>query len=160
MPKKVNIQTSTIDIHSIEHLVCNVGALWRRLLNTKIKSLGLCGTETRALMCIARNPGLTQIQIANLLDLEPQNLMRSLDKLENQGWIQKQSDTSDRRIKCISITNSAKKIIAKIQSFSDSTRPHVLSGIEAKNLQLLTHHLATMRENIIQQLDMAENEEE
>jgi|GEM_PF-3745965 MarR family transcriptional regulator for hemolysin len=156
MSKKPDLKTCTTDIFDIEYLVCHVGLLWRRLLNAKIKSLGISGTEKRVLFCIAHNPGLTQIQIANLLDLEPQNLMRSLDKLEQQKWIQKQSDPDDRRIKCLTITTTAHKVVAKIKKISDNLKPQILSGLDDKNLQVVINQLAKMRENIVEQL----NEEE
>jgi len=159
MSKKLDLPTCTTDTYDIEYLVCHVGLLWRRLLNAKIKSLGFSGTEKRVLFSIAHNPGLTQVQIATLLDLEPQNLMRSLDKLEKQNLIEKQADPNDRRIKCLSITPAAKKIITQIKALSDGIKPQVLSGFEAKNIQLVVDQLARMRENIMQQLEKVENAE-
>lgn len=156
MQKKVNCKPQGTDIYDIEYLVCHVGLLWRRLLNAKIKTLGISGTEKRVLFCIARNPGLTQVQIATLLDIEPQNLMRSLDKLETQDWIQKQADANDRRVKCLCITTEAKKILSKIQAISDNIKPYVLAGIDAKAIQTVINHLAKMRENIVEQLEVEE----
>jgi MarR family transcriptional regulator, transcriptional regulator for hemolysin len=152
MPKKSNPNLGTTDTVDIEYLVCHLGLLWRRLLNAKIKSLGVSGTEKRVLFCIAHNPGFTQVQIASLLDLEPQNLMRSLDKLEKLNWIQKQNDPDDRRIKCLTITTSAHKIIVKIKKLSDNIKPQILAGLDDKNIQVVISQLAKMRENISIQL--------
>lgn len=157
MSKKTNL-TYAIDMNDIQHLVCNVGTLWRRLLNTKIKSLGISGTEARALLCIAKHPGLTQIQIANLLEIEPQNLTRSLDKLEEQHWITKEANNNDRRIKCLFVTPSAKKMITKIQSLRDSIKPRILVGIETKNIQFVINQLTIMHENILQELEQEETQ--
>lgn len=159
MPKKINLQVYAIDMSDIQHLVCNVGSLWRRLLNAKIKSLRISGTEARALVCIARHPGLTQIQIANLLDIEPQNLIRTLDKLEKLNYIKKQADANDRRIKCLYITSSAKKIINKIHTLREDLKPRVLSGIETKNIQIIINHLTKIHANILEQLEMEEVQE-
>ena len=156
MSKKTNIEALVTDTYDIEYLVCHVGLLWRRLLNAKIKSLGISGTEKRVLFCIARNPGLTQVQIAALLDLEPQNLMRSLDRLEKHNWIQKELDENDRRIKCLYTTAEAKKILTKIQSISDQVKPAVLAGIDPKTFQTILNQLAKMRENILQSLELEE----
>lgn len=154
MSNKLDVQTCSVNIYDIEYLVCHVGLLWRRLLNAKIKSLGISSNEKRVLFCIAHNPGLTQVQIASLLDLEPQNLMRSLDKLEKQGWIQKKTSENDRRIKCLSITPQAKKIITKIKTISDDIKPQVLTGIDSKQIQQVISQLTKMRENINQQLEL------
>jgi DNA-binding MarR family transcriptional regulator len=89
MSDKINPTLCSADIHDIEYLVCHVNLLWRRFLNNKIKNLGISGTEKRVLFCIARNPGMTQVQIAKLLELEPQNLVRILDRLGEEKWVVK-----------------------------------------------------------------------
>jgi MarR family transcriptional regulator for hemolysin len=144
----------SIDIHDIEYLICHVGNLWRRLIGNKIKSLGICITEKRVLFAVARHPGLTQIQLANLLELEPQNLMRSLDKLEKLKWIEKKADQKDRRAKCLFVTDAANKVIAKIQKISSEAKPQILSGIDEKNLKKLVGQLGDIRENLFKELEL------
>jgi MarR family transcriptional regulator for hemolysin len=155
-----NESACATDIYDIEYLVCHVGLLWRRLLNAQIKTLGFSGNEKRVLFCIAHNPGLTQVQIATLLDLEPQNLMRSLDKLEQQQLIAKQADPKNRRTKCLYIQPAAKHIIEKIKTLSDQIKPQILTGIDAKEIKQVVDTLARMRENIAHLLDKSENNTE
>src|SRR3990167_2906904 len=147
MSRKIDFEAleATTDI---EYLVCYIGLLWRRLINSKIKPLGISGTEKRVLFCILRNSGLNQVQMATLLDLEPQNLMRSLDRLEKNGWIERQTDAKDRRVKCPYLTVAGKKIISKIQSLSNQLKPHILANMDEKNIQYVVKYLAQMRENI------------
>ena len=158
MQKKANHIFCEADIFDIEYVVCHVGLLWRRLVNAKIKSLGVSGTEKRVLFCVARHPNLTQVQIAKILDLEPQNLIRTLDKLEQQGWIEKLADPEDRRVKCIVATISAKKIIKQINEISESVKPEILKGIDSTKIKAVVNNLASMRENLIQQLEQVEKE--
>ena len=152
MLKKPNLNANDMDVHDIEYLVCHVGNLWRRLLGVKIKSLGVTVVEKRVLFAIARHPGLTQIQIANLLELEPQNLVRTLDKLESQHWIQKCNDPNDRRVKCLSVTKEAEKIIAQIKELSNSIKPQILAGMNEKEAQAVVKYLADIRENLFREL--------
>lgn len=156
MPNKVAMEPIPYDSHDIEYLVCHVGLLWRRLLNAKAKALGISGTERRALFAIARHPGHTQAQLAMHLDLEPQNLMRAIDKLEKEKWIIKQSDANDRRVKHLYMTPKAKKIINEINVLSDHLKPLILSGIDPKQLQIVQCHLQKMRENVLAQLALIE----
>lgn len=150
------------DANDIEYIVCHVGMLWRHLVNAKIKALGISGTEKRVLFCIARNPGWTQVKIANLLDLEPQNIIRTLDKLEQQHWLEKHSDPQDRRAKCLHVTAAGKEKIAQIKALTDSLKPNILTGIADKNVQTVIHHLAAMKENLIKLLaeDFMETKED
>jgi MarR family transcriptional regulator for hemolysin len=152
MSKKLKNDPIEVDIHDIEYLVCHVGNLWRKLLGIKIKSLGINVTEKRVLFAIGRYTGLTQIKIANLLELEPQNLIRSLDKLEKLGWIQKCADPDDRRVKCLSLTPQGKKMISQIQTLSNSIKPQILEGFDEKKIQQVVKHLSDMRENLFREL--------
>ena len=141
-----------LDVENIEYLICHIAMLWRRVLNAKTKSLGIYGTERRVLVCIAHNPGLNQIQIANLLELEPQNLLRSLDKLEQLNWIKKCADKNDRRTKCLFITEEAKKIVAQLKSINKSIKPQILSGLNEEKIQQLLLHLTLIRDNLFKEL--------
>jgi MarR family transcriptional regulator for hemolysin len=152
MSKKLKNDPIEVDIHDIEYLVCHVGNLWRKLLGIKIKSLGINVTEKRVLFAIGRYTGLTQVKIANLLELEPQNLIRSLDKLEKLGWIQKCADPEDRRVKCLSLTAQGKKMILQIQTLSNSIKPQILEGFDEKKIQQVVKHLSDMRENLFKEL--------
>lgn len=152
MSKKVKSPPLEIDINDIEYLVCHVGNLWRRLLGVKIKALGINVTEKRVLFAIARYSGLTQVQIANLLELEPQNLIRSLDKLANLELIKKCADPNDRRVKCLSITPQGKKMIEKILVLSNSIRPEILQGMDDKKIEQVVKHMGLIRENLLKEL--------
>lgn len=151
MSKKEHNQFE-LDMHDIEYLVCHVGNLWRRLLGKKIKSLGISVTEKRVLFAVARHPGKTQIQIANLLELEPQNLIRSLDKLEQLNWIQRCADPNDRRVKCISITDEGQKVISQIREISNEIKPQILCGLNDENVLVTVKNLTEIRENLFREL--------
>jgi len=152
-----NLAPCETDTNDIEYVVCHVGLLWRRLVNAKIKALGICGTEKRVLFCVGRMPGLTQVQVANFLDLEPQNIIRTLDKLEQQNWIEKRPAPQDRRAKCLFVTTSGKKMIQQIKALTDSLKPQILSGLSEQQLQTIINHLSVMRENLLTQLAVEDN---
>ena len=152
-PRKEYECNYELDVQDIEYLMCHVMMLWRRVVNSQIKSLGINATEKRVLVCISRNPGLTQTQIANILELEPQNLIRSLDKLEKQNWIKKCADTNDRRTKLLFTTEEAKPILNQIKKINASVKPQILFSINEKEIKELIHHLTNIRENLFKELD-------
>lgn len=152
MRKNCDLQLVIPHVDDIEFLVCHVALLWRRLIYSAIKPLGISGIEKRVLYCISHHPGATQVQIANLVDLEPQNLLRSLDKLEKNNWIRKETDCNDRRIKCLFITKEAKTIMAKIDTISDQIRQKILANISTNQQQLISETLNKIRENLLQNI--------
>ena len=142
-----------LDVSDIEPLVCHVAMLWRRLVGLRIKNLKVSITERRVLYCIMRHPGLTQVQIAKKLDLEPQNLLRILDKLEKNKWITKCIDPKDRRIKCLKITPESKKIISQIDKITAEVKKEVLEDVDLKKIQTTVDNLGSIRKNLLELLD-------
>jgi MarR family transcriptional regulator for hemolysin len=158
MSDKLNLTFCSADIHDIEYLICHVNLLWRRYLNINIKNLGISGTEKRVLYCIARNPGMTQVHVAKLLELEPQNLVRILDRLSQEEWIEKKANPGDRRVKCLSVTPKAEVIIAKIKAIGNKAKPEILSGIESEDAKILLASLEHIRTNLLAQLEGVEED--
>jgi DNA-binding MarR family transcriptional regulator len=138
MSDKINPMLCDTDIHDIEYLICHVNSLWRRFLNTKIKNLGISGTEKRVLFCVARNPGMTQVQIAKLLELEPQNLVRIL--------------------KCLSVTAKAEVIITKIKSIGNNAKAEIFAGVKNQDAKVLLESLGYMRANLLAQLEESDED--
>lgn len=141
-----------LDVEDIEYLICHITLLWRRIINNKTKHLGITSTERRALCCIDRNPGLTQIQIAGLLELEPQNLIRVLDKLEKLNLIKKCPDPDDRRNKCLFVTEEAAHLVTQLRSINKSIKPQILSSLNPNETQQLLDRLAVIRDNLYKEL--------
>lgn len=157
MPKKIDSNDNGLDIHDIEYLICHIASMWRRLVGIKIKALGISTMEKRVLFAIARHPGLTQVQIANLLELEPQNLIRILDRLENQAWLEKRANPQDRRAKCLFVTREAKKMITQIRTLSQDIKPQILAGMDEVKIHTIVSQLTDIRENLFRELEVAED---
>ena len=132
----------------VEYLICQVALLWKRLLNISTQHLGITGAERRALLCISCQPGLTQVAVADFLEMEPQNLMRTLDKLQAREWIEKKSDSNDRRAKCLFLTPEGEKMIFQIKTLANQIRPKIIGEMKESELSMLKEHLMLLRENL------------
>ncbi len=152
--KKVACAMSESDLEDIEYLICHIGMLWRRLINARVKAeLGLSDLEKRVLCCVARQLGNTQIQIARILDIEPQNLTRVLDQLAARKLIERRENQRDRRAKCLYLTPAAEEIFEKVCLLSKEIQPDVLRGISDKNIRATVQDLNIIRENLFLRLN-------
>ena len=59
----------------------------------------------RILAYISDNDGLTQSELADLLDIRPQSLTRALSDLEDRGMVRRERSKTDRRIISLYITD-------------------------------------------------------
>jgi MarR family transcriptional regulator for hemolysin len=141
----------------IEFLICDVAILWRRAFSAHNKQLGISNIERRIIIQAGRYPGATQVEIANLIDVEPQNLIQPLDKLLAREWIEKRSDAEDRRVKRIFLTSKSKAIMAKINSIGNTIRPDILTDMSTAEVEKLMRQLSKMKNNLESFLEQSED---
>src|SRR5215469_2232938 len=91
---------------NIGAMVQDVARLLRRRFDRRARQSGLPLTrqQARALLLIARNEGLSQSAIATMLDIEPIALVRLLDKLHEEGLVERRAHATDRRIRTLWLT--------------------------------------------------------
>lgn len=148
------MQKSPQNPEEFEFLICDISNLWRKLLTQHSKEIGITTTEWRVLYAIVRFPGSTQVQIAQLVELEPQSLTRILDKLEQNCWIEKQASPQDRRAKCLYATDQSEEIISQIKHIGDKIiRPQALRSMKKDKASELIGLLVGVKNNLLAQIE-------
>lgn len=56
---------------------------------------------------LARNEGITQARLADLLEVEPITVCRMVDRMEEAGWVERRTDPADRRVRRLYMTDKA-----------------------------------------------------
>src|SRR5438045_1450370 len=84
---------------NIGALMHDVARLMRRRFERRARQTGLSITrqQARALLSVARNEGLSQAAVATLLDIEPIALVSLLDRLHEEGLVERRLHPTDRR---------------------------------------------------------------
>ena len=72
--------------------------LLRKRFEQRARHLGLTRAQWQVLSYLARNEGIQQSALAEILEVEPITLGRILDRLEAAGLIQRRRHAADRRI--------------------------------------------------------------
>ena len=143
-----------MEFNEIEHSICDVSQLWKRMFNAAMKEIGLSNSERRTLVNIKRFPGITQIELARKLDIEPQNILRVLDRLEEKQWIEKKQDPNDRRAKRIYTTLKAAPILERI--FNKATKLHnrVLNSMSPQEVNACHEILNKIKARLTEELEL------
>jgi DNA-binding MarR family transcriptional regulator len=122
---------------SFGFLVNDVARLFGRRFDQNGKRLGLTRAQCRTLSYLARNEGINQAGLAELLEVRPMTLVRQLDRMEEAGWIERRPDPTDRRARRLFLTEKARPILGRIWDVASMTRDEVLDCLshqEADNL--------------------------
>lgn len=110
--------------------------------------LNLNLAQCRVLCYIERNQGISQVRLAYLADIDPMTLMRILNRMEEDGLIERRSDPADRRARQLFLRASALPVLKEIWRISDRARAESLSGLSAGDREQLMTLLQRIRVNL------------
>ena len=137
---------------SFGFLVNDVARLFGRRFDHNGRRLGLTRAQCRTLGYLARNEGINQAGLADLLEIRPMTLVRQIDRMEEAGWIERRPDPADRRARRLYLTGKARPVLSRIWSVANETRDEALarlSATEATALIDLLHRVhATLSERV------------
>src|SRR6202142_42090 len=123
-----------------------------RLLKTSAdqggRHFGVSGAQWAVLIRIDRQEGLKQSELAEMLDLQPISLTRLLDRLADNGLIERRSDPNDRRANRLYLKPAAKPLLARLSELGADMMETVLEGLDAKSVDSMLKELVMLKDNL------------
>jgi MarR family transcriptional regulator, transcriptional regulator for hemolysin len=119
----------------------------RKAFDRLAVGLGVTRAQWKVLFKLTRTPGLRQVELADMLDLEPITLCRIVDRLEEAGLVERTRDPEDRRAWRLHVTAKAQPLIEKLQAVGTVLVDQAFSGIDPKDIEIARKVLAQAREN-------------
>src|SRR5262245_20749709 len=95
-------------------LIKDISRLFTKLFESEAEHLGITLAEARVLIYLSRNPGITQVQLAELSAVEPMTLVRILDRMEADKWIERRPHPTDRRARQLLLKERAQSPLAQM----------------------------------------------
>jgi MarR family transcriptional regulator for hemolysin len=106
----------------------------RTLFDARVRAKGLTLARARTLMQLARRDGMTQSELAEILEVEGPTLVRLLDGLETQGLTERLPVEGDRRAKQIALTEAGRTLAAEVMRVGNDMREEILADIPKADL--------------------------
>ena len=119
----------------------------RKAFDRLAVGLGVTRAQWKVLFKLTRKPGLRQVELADLLDLEPITLCRIVDRLEEAGLVERSRDPEDRRAWKLHVTAKAQPLIEKLQGVGARLVDEAFAGIDPNDIEIARKVLAQAREN-------------
>jgi DNA-binding MarR family transcriptional regulator len=135
--------------HNLGFLVHDVARLMRVAYDRRAKTLGLTRSQWWVLNNLYFNDGITQSELADLLDVEKPTLGRLLDRLEVKGWIARQADRHDRRAKRVHLTGEVQAVMRALRGIAAGLRNDALEGMDARAQRQLFDSLLLIKANLL-----------
>jgi len=118
----------------------------RKAFDRLAVGLGVTRAQWKVLFRLTRTPGLRQVELADMLDLEPITLCRIVDRLEEAKLVERVRDPEDRRAWRLHVTAEAQPLVEKLQGVGAELIGHAFSGIDPKDIEITRRVLAQARE--------------
>jgi MarR family transcriptional regulator for hemolysin len=130
-----------------------------RLLRVDADKRARCHGMTRAqwgiLIRLERQPGLSQKELAELLEVEPITVARLIDRLENSGMVERRPDPRDRRIWRLHLCPAAFPMLREIEQQRREIIRMLAPGVDEATLEAMTEALETMKSNLLRSAQVA-----
>jgi MarR family transcriptional regulator, transcriptional regulator for hemolysin len=129
----------------------DVARMFRRRFERRARQTGLPVTrqQARALLYIARNEGLSQAAVATMLDIEPIALVRVLDRLHEEGLVERRLHPTDRRVRTLWLTPLAWDVLDRLLALNAEIREEACAGLPPAARDMLMRALGHMKGNLI-----------
>jgi MarR family transcriptional regulator, transcriptional regulator for hemolysin len=121
-------------------------------------ALGLTRAQASVLAYLARQEGINQAALAQILEVEPITLARLLDRLQAAGFIERRPDRRDRRAHLLYLTEAAYPLLDRIFALAAEVREDALAGVAEADRALLLDTLLAMKGNLLRRTTEAETQ--
>jgi|SRR5215217_5459405 len=132
--------------------LANVNRKLRVLFDARVKETGLTLSRARVLFTLLRRDGLNQRELAEELGIETPTIVRLLDGMEKQEFVERRTEASDRRAKRIHLTEHGRKSAEEIEELARKIRIEVLEGIGPEEKRTALKVTNTIIDNIFQRI--------
>jgi DNA-binding MarR family transcriptional regulator len=133
---------STDLAHDLEFLTARARAVGTLRANVELEPLGLKvrSYAVLALACSGENP--SQRELAEFLSLDASQIVALVDQLETSGFVERQSDSRDRRSNIIVSTASGRALFAKANAAVATAQDASLQSLTIAEREQLRQLLA------------------
>ncbi len=133
-------------------LVSDVARLLRTEFDRRVRDFGLTRSQWLALTRIYRQPGCTQSELAETMEMEKGSAGRLIDRLEDNGFVVREADPADRRVKRIHLTPEAEAIERTMRRIARQTIHEALGDLEEAERDKAVELLITVKARLQEML--------
>ena len=110
---------------------------------------GIGGGQQFYLMAIERRPGLNQWELAELFSVDKGTVAKNINKLEDLGYVRRQTDEEDKRINHLFITDAGKEV-TKITENGIIEWHHIITeGLSQEEIEQMIRCMEKVAENSV-----------
>jgi MarR family transcriptional regulator, transcriptional regulator for hemolysin len=122
--------------------------LLRNYIDHRAKGRGTTRAQWIVLFRLREQEGLSQVDLAEVLELQPISLVRLLDRLVEHGLLERRHDPRDRRANRLFLTAAGRQLVDDLDSLRDSIAENVLQDVSVASIETTVQTLRDIKERI------------
>src|SRR3954452_15892296 len=126
---------------------------------------GITRAQWAVLAKVERAEGLKQTELAGQMEMQPITLTRLIDRLCDNGWVERRSGWTDRRsdetarrVNRLYLRKAARPLLGKLSALRSELTATALDGINPSDAHRLLGQLETIKENVRNAIQSANEE--
>jgi DNA-binding MarR family transcriptional regulator len=120
----------------------------RNYIDQRAKTRGTTRAQWIVLFRLREQEGLSQVDLAEVLELQPISLVRLLDRLVEHGLLERRSDPKDRRANRLFLTKAGRQLADDLDSLRDAIATDVFQGMPTTSLEISLKALQDVKDRI------------
>jgi DNA-binding MarR family transcriptional regulator len=122
--------------------------LLRNYIDHRAKTRGTTRAQWIVLFRLREQEGLSQVDLADVLELQPISLVRLLDRLVEHGLLERRHDPKDRRANRLFLTERGRQLVDELDSLRDAIATDVLRDVPDEAVETSLETLRDIKERI------------
>lgn len=120
----------------------------RRVLGERLAAEGITLRQWEVLAALALDPEQTQVRMADKMGIEAPTLAGIVNRMERDGWLERQTDTDDRRRRKLIPTAKAEEIWQRASALSHDIRKQAVRNLSDAQLDKLKEMCQRIQANL------------
>ncbi|HVC59050.1 MAG TPA: MarR family transcriptional regulator [Acetobacteraceae bacterium] len=133
-------------------LLHDVARLLRVDADKRARAHDMTRAQWGILVWLERQPGISQKELSELLEVEPITVARLIDRLEARGMVERRPDPRDRRIWRLHLQAAALPVLCEIGRQRAEISRMVTAGLDDDIIDTLIGTLMRMKTTLVQEL--------
>jgi MarR family transcriptional regulator for hemolysin len=122
--------------------------LLRNFIDHRAKSRGTTRAQWIVLFRLREQEGLSQVDLADVLELQPISLVRLLDRLVEHGLLERRHDPKDRRANRLFLTASGRQLVDDLDGLRDAIATDVMGDLSEDTVKTTLRALRDIKDRI------------
>jgi DNA-binding MarR family transcriptional regulator len=136
--------------HDLLFLLHDVARLIRVEADKRARGNGMTRAQWGIMLRLEKSPGLSQKEIADLLEVEPISVGRLVDRMAANGLVERRPDRDDRRVWRLHLTPAATGMLDQIHQQRAALAAQLGEGISPAARETMVQSLLRIKQNIVQ----------